>query len=298
MKKLYIGSLITLTVGLIVFIALNWGHLTEKTVVETPNKDVSKERIIVFDKKVDLDNDGKPERIVLDALKESLGNGPGEYSRLLIYETADGTEKLVFDSEKSGITDFCGVGFGKDEMIRIADDDGNGRLEIYLSEYGFASDPCRLGIIEKKGGYHVLYFGFLDDFQYKDYDNDGNLEISGVTAMGGQVRYNAPLWTAFKREGNQYVSSYTCTKILIDQLVKGAEAEFIKEPSSGSAYMATSFFVLAGDREGFKSFLLNHKDALIKCGFYSKEDLDDVNAIIESANGLFEAKKDWLDGLK
>jgi hypothetical protein len=117
------------------------------------NVSVSKnERFIVFETKKDLDGDGRPEKVVLDAEKEGYGQGPGEFSRMLIYELNGNREKLVFDSEKAGIKDYCFESIGTKQFFELEDGNKNGVPEIYLYEFEFASGPQNLALIEKIKG--------------------------------------------------------------------------------------------------------------------------------------------------
>jgi len=262
------------------------------------------ERLIIHEKTVDLDNDGVLEKIVLDAIKADYGLGPGIYNRLRIYELHDRdryTEKLIFDSEQAGITDFCGEYFdeSEDELLIINDYDLNGIPEIYMVEWAFGSTPSLLAILEKNGPQIiVLYLDNMQDFAYDDLDNDGVMELHGITEFGGQVRFNASQHTAFKRQGNTFVPSYDCTRILVDLGLKEAIDIYINKPDYHSTDYVTSMYVLAGDKESLKKFLIDNRYSLASTGFFQVEEVNEVDLLIEQAEEMFAAKAEWLESLK
>lgn len=257
------------------------------------------ERLIILEKTVDLDNDGALEKIILDAIKEDYGLEPGGYNRLRIYEQNGRADELVFDSEQAGITDFYGEYFDNSELLIINDYDLNGFPEIYMIEWAFGSSPSRLAILEKnERRVEMLYLDNMQDFAYADLDDDGVMELHGMTQFGGQVRFNAPQYTAYKRKGNTFIPSYNCTRILITQKLDAAVESFMSNPDYGSADYVIAMFVLAGDKEALRDFLIVNGPTLASIGFFEAEELLNVDLIIEQASEMFEAKAKWLEGLK
>lgn len=264
----------------------------------------AKERIIVYETKADLDNDGKPERVVLDVEKEGyrkiFGTDLYRYSRLLIYKTDGDKEELVFDSIKAGIADFEGGMVSKEELIKIADDDKNGIPEIYLKELPTPTIASRFAIVEKQNnGYQILFLDHLNDFKYKDWDNDGTIDLYGLTEEGGQIRFNPALLTVYKRIGNKYVPSYDGTKALLYDSLQKSKAAFKNKPESWLANSIIGTCALLRDKAQLKSFITENKEYLIKINiFYDNTKLDDVDVFVRNFQPLDRRKAGWLENLK
>jgi len=117
----------------------------------------------------------------------------------LIYNDKD---EPIFDSEAEGIEiDGVYTGPGSDNELKTGkffemdDRDQNGRPEIYFEEHGYASDPPRRLIIEETEGiYKVLFYDFLKDIAYRDFNNDGKPELFGYTRLG-QIPLNPLVMT-------------------------------------------------------------------------------------------------------
>lgn len=263
----------------------------------------TEERFIVFEMKVDLNNDGKKERIVLDALKEGYGLDPGVYDRLLIYQYKDGNEEVVFDSIEAGIIDFCGDYISDKELIKIEDNNKNGVLEIYLQEYGFACDPFRVAIIEEiNKKFVVLFFDHLESFSYTDFDNDNVLELIGITNYG-QFYFSTPLWTVFVRRDNEYYPSPEYTKRYNEIKLKESLMRFEEEQNWETAYDVITMYILCGLEGRMEEFINSYRNILINLEspwgpILSEEELDEASKSVTINQQLMNETKEWLESLK
>ncbi len=185
----------------------------------------SQKRIIIQEVKKDLDNDGKPERIVFDADKEYNSKRPDRYRRMLIYNCHN---YLVFDSEKAGL-DIEGAKFKEtSSSIKVADNNRNGVPEIYLFEKANGGTPGRIVIIESdQTNYHVLLSSNLENYWFEDLDNDGKLELLGDTGNSAWELLYFMDKTVFKQKGFKYVPNYELTWQQVDKEQSKASEDFL-----------------------------------------------------------------------
>jgi tetratricopeptide (TPR) repeat protein len=173
-----------------------------------------------------------------------------------------------------------------------------------MQEFGFASSPCRLAIIEVVNGkYEVLFFDNLDGYGYQDFDNNGHLELYGITALGGQVRFNSPLWAAFIRKNNKYVPSYQYTQQLIKWEIDEAIQSFKIEPDLSTADYIIGMYVLGGYKEELKDFIKVNMDNLTKLeffdeGFLNSDEMKNPDILIDQLKPLYVKKAAWLKSLQ
>lgn len=293
MKKTYLFCIIVvILIGGIGFLGVNYFKLLQKGTTTSANN-VKKnnnaifatndnERIIEYDKMIDLDMDGVLERVVLDNQKD----GEFSYTRLLIYQVKDEKEKLLFDSIKAGVTDFCGQSINKNELIEIADDDHNGMPEIYLQEWGFASDPCRVAIVEKTNHqYQVLFFDHLDDLAYKDFDNDGIFELYGCTMLGEGILFGAAEYSVFKRKDGVYCFSTELSQIYNLELCAKAEETFNSDSNFGNLENLICRYARAGQKEKGIAVIKKNFSLLYSADFPEK----DKNFYIDYFNSKLES---------
>ncbi|HBF37071.1 MAG TPA: hypothetical protein DDW50_07095 [Firmicutes bacterium] len=227
------------------------------------------QKAVAYEIYSDIDNDGVQEKLVLESSQVSWGRGRGQYNRLLIYRIGYKNEELVFDSVKAGINDFRGVHIGKNQWIRIADEDQDGSPEIYIRERALAKTPGRLGIIEKVNDqFSVVFFGYLDDYGYKEFDH--HLVLYGKTSLDGKGRFNTASWTAFDKQDSQYVTSYQYTLQVIKMKMAEDSESFKNGPQFVTASEEIGLAILGGYTEKLKSFVKNNRDFLSKIKYHHR----------------------------
>ena len=298
MKKTYVLILSVFLIGIIV------GVFSVKADTVTSSLGENKERIIVYQINADIDNDGLPEKIVLDEEKASYHESPGEYSRLLIYKISDKNEVLVFDSTKAGIRGFCGEHISKNELIRITDDNKDGTPEIYLSGFTSGSSPDEIVIIEYIAGkYTIMFDNEIANFGYKDFNNDGHLELYGIIQFGGQVRFNSPLWAAFIKKDDKYVPSYQYTQQLIKWRINEAIMSFKTKPDWSTADNIIGMYIFGGYIDELKSFMKENREILAKLKFFDEpfltpDELSNFDTFFNSQKIMYDKKAVWLQSLQ
>lgn len=154
---------------------------------------------------------------------------PGEYCAVLIYRQGNPGRELAYDSRKGNL-ELCGDFFEDSEPVRFGDYNGNGFPEILLQEYAFASNPPALVIIEySSSGYRLLFHKCIGGFEFRDLDQDGELELLGsvgATTGSGSGIGSGGIEAVFKFNGQRYVFSEELTRKMHEERLSVAQAEF------------------------------------------------------------------------
>lgn len=318
MKKAFIYSLVVfLMIPILCFLsfAMNDFHLfLQKPTPNLPTRKINRASLpismakreifnqeppkaVVYEISADIDNDGVPEKLVLESDKRGWNRGRGQYNRLLIYRTHDNNEELVFDSLKAGIIDFLGIHIDKSQWIRIADDDQDGIPEIYIQECASAKNPGRLGIIAKVNDqFSLVFLGYLDDYGYQEFDH--HYVLYGKTSLPGKGRFNTPLWTAFDKQDGNYVSSYRYTLQVIKMKIAEASESFSKDPGFATASEVIGLAVIGGYTEKIKTFINNNKELLLKIKYrhrplLTQRELANPDTLLSNLNTRFAETMAW-----
>ncbi|MEW6173316.1 MAG: hypothetical protein AB1510_09675 [Bacillota bacterium] len=224
------------------------------------------ERVKVYEVIEDLDMDGKGERIVSDLEKGKTGDSQRVYSRILVF---DGHNKPVFNSEEF-IDDLygCFLEGSKTDLVRVSDLDGNGVKEIYFSDCS-SSEVQNLGIVEKyEGNYRLLFFQPLADYNYKDFNGDGMLELYGRT-RNAQFLCWSGRDTVYCRSKDRFVPSYSCTRRLWEERCRDSKKAFENRPDMDTfGELLTGYAVMGYKDKGLE--IINNSRILGR--YESKED--------------------------